>query len=101
MSITMLREVEIVQLLTFLGTGKYQTTRYTWQEREIETPYVAKALCEFFQPDRVTVFVTSEAKDMHWESLKKELCSNLTLTEASIPFGQSEEDIWKIGETSR
>ncbi|NEO28568.1 MAG: TIGR02221 family CRISPR-associated protein, partial [Kamptonema sp. SIO4C4] len=44
-----------MQLLTVLGTGKYTKTCYNWQDQQVETRYVAKALCDFFQPDQVTV----------------------------------------------
>ncbi|MBE9166320.1 TIGR02221 family CRISPR-associated protein [Pleurocapsales cyanobacterium LEGE 06147] len=87
-----------MQLLTVLGTGSYQKTRYTWQDKQIETPYVAEALCEFFQPTQVTVFVTAEAKNKHWENLQQQLGDRFLLTPISIPSGKSEAEVWQIFE---
>lgn len=85
-----------MQLLTVLGTGKYENTCYSWQEQQFETRYVAQALCEFFQPEKVTVLVTTEAKEMHWETLHKTLSDRFTATEVLIPSGKSETEVWQI-----
>jgi CRISPR-associated DxTHG motif protein len=85
-----------MQLLTVLGTGKYETTCYTWQEKQVETRYVAQALCEFFRPDKVTVLVTTEAKEMHWEALRQALGDRFPATDVLIPSGKSEVEVWQI-----
>lgn len=86
-----------MQLLTFLGTGRYSKTCYTWQEREKETAYIAEALCEFFKPESVRVFVTPEAQEMHGEQLKGCL-KELDVEFVPIPSGKSETEIWEIFE---
>lgn len=86
-----------MQLLTFLGTGKYSPTCYTWQEREKKTAYIAEALCEFFKPTSVRAFVTPEAREMHGEQLKGCL-QDLDFDFIPIPSGKSETEIWQIFE---
>ena len=87
-----------MELLTFLGTGNYKTTCYTWQNQTKETPYVAEALSEFLQPEAVKVFVTEEAKEMHWESFCNCLTPYVSPSAISIPSGKSEAEIWEIFE---
>jgi len=85
-----------MQLITFIGTGRYETTLYTWQNKQVETPYVVEALCEFFQPEQVKVFVTLEAREHHWENLSNRLSERIPLTMVPIPSGKSETEIWEI-----
>lgn len=85
-----------MQLLTVLGTGKYETTCYSWQGQQVETCYVTEALCEFFQPEKVVVLLTDEAKAMHWDGLKQKLGDRFPAVDVSIPSGKSEAEIWQI-----
>lgn len=85
-----------MQLLTVLGTGRYEKTCYTWQEKQVETRYVAHALCEFFQPDQVTVLVTTEAKEAHWNTLQETLGDRFKSTDVLIPSGKVETEVWEI-----
>jgi len=85
-----------MQLLTILGTGKYETTLYTWQNNQVETRYVAHALCEFFQPESVTVLVTNEAKEAHFENLQQILSPRFPVNDILIPSGKTEEEVWQI-----
>ncbi|MBD2389277.1 TIGR02221 family CRISPR-associated protein [Aphanizomenon flos-aquae NRERC-008] len=85
-----------MQLLTVLGTGRYEKTCYTWQEKQVETRYVAHALCEFFQPDQVTVLVTKEAKEAHWNTLQEILGDRFQSQDVLIPSGKVETEVWEI-----
>ncbi len=85
-----------MHLLTFLGTGRYQETRYAWQGEERTTPYVSQALQHFLKADRLSVFVTKEAKDMHWETLQAAIAGACPLAAIDIPMGESEAEIWEI-----
>ena len=87
-----------MELLTFLGTGNYQTTCYTWQNQSKETPYVAEALSAFLQPDAVKAFVTPEAKEKHGEAFQEYLNPYAPATLIEIPSGKSESEIWEIFE---
>jgi hypothetical protein len=85
-----------MQLVTVLGTGRYEETCYTWQDQECQTKFVAKALCQFFKADAVKVLVTKEARDAHWENLKNSLGDQISVTPVPIPSGRSEAEIWEI-----
>jgi len=85
-----------MQLLTILGTGNYQETCYTWQAKQVKTPYVAHALCEFFQPNLITVLVTKEAKETHLNKLQAILGPSLLINDILIPSGKTEEEVWQI-----
>ncbi len=84
-----------MQLLSVLGTGRYEETCYTWQGQQVKTPYVIHALCEFFQPDQVTVLVTQEAKTAHWQNLQQAV-GQRSLIPVPIPSVQSEAEVWQI-----
>ncbi len=84
-----------MQLLSVLGTGRYEETCYTWQGQQVRTPYVIRALCEFFQPDQVTVLVTQEAKAAHWQNLQQAV-GQRSLIPVPIPSVQSEAEVWQI-----
>lgn len=87
-----------MELLTVLGTGKYEETCYVWKDQQAKTRYVAEALCEFFQPSKVTVFVTEEAKAMHWNGLQEKLGDRFSVNDVLIPSGKSEAEVWQIFE---
>jgi len=81
-------------LLTVLGTSNYSVARYTWQEQQQETRFVAEALCKFFQIDRVTVLLTKEARDKNWEGFQQQLGDRVQAKD--IPSGRTEAEIWQI-----
>ena len=57
----------MVRLITFLGTGNYQPTRYVAPDGRAapETPYVARALAALYEADEVLVLATDEAWTKH------------------------------------
>lgn len=94
-----------MHLLTVLGINNYTKTSYTWGDRQVETQFVAEALCEFFEVDRVTALLTAEAQAKHWESFHRQLSDGYAssgrmgadqIQFQSIPLGQSEAEIWQI-----
>lgn len=87
-----------MELLTFLGTGNYNTTNYTWQDQTKETPYVAEALAEFLKPKKIQIFVTPEAKEKHSQAFLNRIDPSYNSTFVDIPSGQSETEIWQIFE---
>jgi CRISPR-associated DxTHG motif protein len=84
-----------MKLLTFLGTGNYAQTTYTWEDQEVTTKYVAAAINEFFDIDTVQAFLTTEARDTHWMMFSKAVKN---AEEVFIPSGRSEEELWQIFE---
>lgn len=107
-------------LLTFLGTGHYETVTYTWQGKAAQpTNLFPIAASELFAPERVVVFVTKAAeqyrppkgekcptcnqvlsepkeKQSYVEQLKGQLGNSLTVTR--IPDGRSEAELWELFE---
>ena len=105
-------------LLTFLGTGRYETVTYTWQGKAAQpTNLFPIAANELFAPERVIVFVTEAAEQYHppkgekcptcnqvlpdpkeersyIEQLREQLGDALIVTR--IPDGRSESELWKI-----
>ena len=50
-----------MRLVTFLGIGPYEFTRYTHPDgRGIETRYVAHAIARLWKADQVVVLATAE-----------------------------------------
>lgn len=105
-------------LITFLGTGRYETVTYTWQEHAAEPtnlfPIAAKQL---FTPDKVIVLVTETAEryrppkgekcdkcnqvlpspkenEGYAEKLKAALGNSVIFYR--IPEGRSEAELWEI-----
>ncbi|NJO43576.1 MAG: TIGR02221 family CRISPR-associated protein [Cyanobacteria bacterium RU_5_0] len=84
----------MTHLLTVLGTSNYSVARYTWQEQQVETRFVAEALCKLFQVDRVTVLLTKEAKEKNWDAFQQQLGDRVQAKD--IPSGRTESEIWQI-----
>ncbi|MCL1471652.1 TIGR02221 family CRISPR-associated protein [Argonema antarcticum] len=94
-----------MQLLTFLGKNKYSPASYTWKKKQVQTPtpYVAEAFYELYELvspgkkiEKVSVFLTPEAREAHWEELNKRLSERVFLKDVPIPSGKSETEVWEI-----
>lgn len=86
-----------MRLITFLGTGNYAETRYTFNGQECQTRYVAAALATFLQADEITVLATEQAHTSHAQGLTEEL-ERLQLpcpTILSIPSGGNTDELWQ------
>ena len=63
------------RLISFLGTGDYQLTRYCWpglDEEGVTTPHVAFALARMLQPDEVFIVCTRAAEERHAAQIREE-----------------------------
>lgn len=92
-----------MRLISFLGTGNYGKTRYTFNEQECKTCYVAAALSALLQPDEITILATQEAETMHWQKLQDEM-KRLRLPTPNIqriPSGGKPEELWQQFEVIR
>jgi len=111
------------KLISFLGTGFYDTTHYYCDVEDIvlayETPFVQLALTHMFKPEEVVVFLTPEAEKMNWlgeekkknkhngkeypekglAELSQKLFPEVSFVPVQIPSEQTEKDIWKIFES--
>ncbi|RMH35739.1 MAG: TIGR02221 family CRISPR-associated protein [Acidobacteria bacterium] len=90
-----------MKALTFLGTGRYGTVTYVWddgsQQREWQTNLFPEAVARIFQPQRMLVFVTPQAKTHeHFQALDQRLGG--LLESVDIPEGRSEAELWTIFE---
>lgn len=64
----------MVKLITFLGTGNYQTTVYQWNEEEtFSSCYIQTALADLFNVEEAIVLLTKEARDKHWEAFCRQM----------------------------
>ncbi len=78
--------------LSFLGTGKYQQTSYSYNGNVVQTNLFPFAFYEFTKPDKLFVIMTQKAKETHAEKLKQKC----RFEEILIPDGKSETEIWQI-----
>lgn len=87
-----------MKAITFLGTGNYEKTIYTFEgKRANPTRVFPKVLCEFFEPDELLIVVTKQAKDKWLDELTKEIQPfQIKMTVIDIPEGHQPEDLWTI-----
>lgn len=86
-----------MRLISFLGTGKYGTTQYTFNAQHCETCYVAAALAHFIKPTEIIILATKEAEKKHGKGLGAEI-ERLQLAELefqNIPCGGNTEELWQ------
>ncbi len=84
-----------MKLLTFLGTGKYSSTVYTWQGKEHECCYAPVATVQFLAPEQLIVFLTEDAQEKAFSGLKDAL-PNTNILPVPIPQGKDEIELWEI-----
>lgn len=89
-----------MKLLTMLGTYDYQYCTYHTLGNSYNTCYFSVALAKAINPKQVSILMTKEAKEKHWENCKEELeREGFACTALSIPSGQSENELWDIFST--
>jgi len=88
-------------LITFFGMAKdYKETTYFLEDKEKTTKYIADALNEFLNPDKVLIFTTQEAIDKNnafKEEIEEKIGKDKTET-VLVPSGKDQkeqEDIFK------
>lgn len=88
-----------MKVISFLGTSNYTETTYVYKGVECTTNLFPEALYTFFQPKHLAVFVTKEAKEKHWQSLRQKFENRQVaqiLHPVSIPMGRSEVELWQV-----
>ena len=94
--------------MSFLGTGNYINCNYLYEEKKVnDVEFVQTAVADMFcsdfkKEDKIIVFLTQEAREKNWNSLKKELNGlelNCQISDIAIPSGKTEEEIWQIFKT--
>jgi CRISPR-associated DxTHG motif protein len=86
-------------LLTFLGTGRYETVTYVWYgdegERSCTTNLFPEAAHAVFAPERVLVCVTPQVRAHdNFRALKERLGEKLRPLD--IPEGKTQAELWEI-----
>ncbi|NPV86938.1 MAG: CRISPR-associated DxTHG motif protein [Anaerolineae bacterium] len=86
-----------MNLLTFLGTGNYQTACYMWNGEEYITKFAPLASCRFLRPEKLTVFLTEKSRT-HFEDLCKDMPAGVEVCPVEVPTGKNEAELWQIFE---
>lgn len=82
-------------LLSFIGTGRLYDTVYLLGGQEFHTPIIQEALCRYYKPEKVILFVTKGARSANLPKIRSVL-SSFVVSEVDIPDGKCEEEIWEI-----
>src|SRR5690625_6087915 len=83
--------------ISFLGTGNYTPTVYSYNNKTTETAYFPVVMKKIFGAEKLFVIMTKEAKIRHAEQLGKEV----DFEEIMIPSGRTEEEYYSMFETIR
>lgn len=86
-----------MNLLTFLGTGKYKTVCYTWNGDELTTEFAPLASLHFLRAEALTVFLTEESHP-RFEELRQKTPPGVQVQAVKIPKGENEAELWDIFE---
>lgn len=102
--------------MSVLGTGNYQACNYAITEENhdvkavkefYETKYIQAAvfrmIChDYSDGDKITIFMTQEAKERHWDKLKEELeqliasrNQNISLNDVMVREGMDDDQQWE------
>lgn len=79
-------------VLSFLGTGTYGETTYTWEDRACEARFMPAALQSIFDPDELLVAQTPGAREKHGADLQ----SACDYTAVGVPRATGESDWWEM-----
>lgn len=89
-----------IKMISFLGATKYTETLYTYQGQDIcyfcRSQYVAEAVVHIFFPQKLYVFVTPEARKLHFDTLKSRVKDHVDIVAVPIATPQSDDDVWKL-----
>lgn len=85
-----------MKLLSFLGTGKYETTCYAYAGEEYTGRLSIAASCRFLKADTVILFLTEEAHQQHIELLREEIPPGVEMVTRPVPHGHNETELWAV-----
>ncbi len=87
-----------MRLVSFLGTGNYEATTYSFEGNTCRTRYVAHALASLTRPREIFLIATTEAWNQHGAALAQELsAADLPVPERlPIPTGGEPEQLWQM-----
>lgn len=87
-----------MRLISFLGTGLYGETQYTFEGKTHRTKYVAEALATFTGVNEIHVLATKEAWETHGEGLTIALTNAHcpTPVRVAMPTGGDSAQLWEM-----
>ena len=87
-----------MRLISFLGTGNYGETTYSFEEQTCRTRYVAYALASFTKPNEIRLIATDEAWSLHGDALAQELSKSghPEPQRVSVPTGGKPQQLWQM-----
>lgn len=88
-----------MKLLTFLGDGTYSQTTYVLGTYECQAKFAPVASAAHLKADSVTVFLTEEAEQSRFATLRADLEAvrpGIEIVPISIQHGRNETELWQI-----
>jgi CRISPR-associated protein Csx16 len=91
-------DTSVHRLISFLGTGNYGETTYSFQGSTCRTRYVAHALASFFQPKEIRLIATAEAWNQHGDTLARVLSDSRhpVPEQVHVPTGGEPQQLWQM-----
>lgn len=88
----------LMKAISFLGaTNAYETTYCLSNGDEYTAFYFPAALVQFYSIDTLLVFVTAEARAMHYDLLYEKVKEFVpSIVRVDIPDGRNEAELWEI-----
>lgn len=85
-----------MRLISFLGTGRYETVRYHWNGRDCETRFVAEALVRLADADSAVILATAEAERCHGPDLSQAIAkAGKACRFERIHEGKTHGELWE------
>jgi CRISPR-associated protein Csx16 len=87
-----------MRLISFLGTGNYSETTYSFENSTCRARYVAHALASFTRPNEIRLIATTEAWNQHGQQVSALLkdCGHTNVNPSSIPTTGERDNLWTI-----
>jgi CRISPR-associated protein Csx16 len=87
-----------MRLISFLGTGNYGETTYSFAGSTCRTRYVAYALASFTRPNEIRLIATAEAWQQHGNALAQELSGSghPAPEQVSVPTDGEPQQLWQM-----
>lgn len=88
----------MMRLISFLGTGNYGETTYSFESNTCRTRYVAHALASFTRPNEIRVIATAEAWNQHGDALGRGLSNagHPVPEQVRVPTGGEPQQLWQM-----
>jgi CRISPR-associated protein Csx16 len=87
-----------MRLISFLGTGDYRETTYSFGGSTCRTRYVAHALATFTRPSEIRLIATTEAWEEHGATLAQVLSDSghPYPSQVPVPTGGEAQQLWQM-----